>query len=111
MLPVCIFQMAGDNERHCILQQSVAVMLLLLAPSLTCFSLQGLSKKVQQEKLVNEAPVTEVRTGRILFNGTELNFHSRLSSAAKTNNGLSHVDSAQSDGAGKVLIYRYVSHK
>lgn len=98
--------MAGDNKRHCILRRSVAVILLLflLSPSLTCFSLQGLSKKVKQEKSVNEAAVTEGRTGRILFNGTELNFNSRTSSAAKANNRLSHVDSAQSDGAGKVLM-------
>lgn len=96
--------MAGDEERRCRLQQSVVVILLLfsLAPSLTCFSLRGLRKKVQQEKLVNEAAVMEVRTGRILFNGKELNFQSWSSSVATKDNGLAHVDSPQSDGTGKV---------
>lgn len=102
--------MAVDNERHCLLQQSVVIILLLfsLAPIMTSFRLQGQSKEVQQQSLVNKAPVMEVRTGRILFNGTELNFNSRSSSAAKAKNVLSHVDSAQSDGTGKVSVYCWV---
>lgn len=102
MLSACVFRMAVDDEWHCRLRRSIAIILLLfsLAQSLTCFNL---NRTAQQGKLVNNAPVLKVRTGRILLNGKELSFKSR-SSAAKANNGLSHVDSTQSDGPGKVLM-------
>ncbi|XP_044076368.1 uncharacterized protein LOC122887334 [Siniperca chuatsi] len=95
--------MAGENGRGHRSRQNVAVLLVLcaLAPSLTCFSLRGLSKRVKQGKVVDEATVTDIRTGSILFDGKELNSRSGSASAAATGKDeLLHVESDQSDGTG-----------
>lgn len=100
--------MAGEDGWCCRSPQAVAVILLLysLAPSLTCFSLRGLSKNAKQDKVVDEAAV---RTGTVLFNGKELNSGSgSASAAAPRNNGLPHVDSDQSEGADKLLFCKAI---
>lgn len=98
--------MAGDAKKCRSPRQSVAVLLFLfsLAPSLTCFSLRGLSEKAQPDE-VSDAAEKELRTGRVFFNGKELNSTSSSSSAAAVNNGFAHVDSFQSDSAGKRLPF------
>ncbi|XP_034468954.1 uncharacterized protein LOC117777946 [Hippoglossus hippoglossus] len=95
--------MAGEDGWRCRSLQTVAVLLLLctLAPSLTCFSLWGLSRNDQQDKVVSEASAVEIRTGSILFNGKELNSESGSPSAAATNDdGLPHVVTDQPEGSG-----------
>lgn len=94
--------MAGEDGRGRRSRPSVAVILVLcaLAQSLTCFSLQGLSKNVKQDKLTNEATVMEVRTGSILFNGKVLDSHSSSSAAAVGNDVLLKMELAQSDDKG-----------
>lgn len=108
--------MAGEDGRGRRLHETVAVILVLcfLAPSLTCFSLRGLSKNVIQDKVVSEATVMEVRTGSILFNGKELDSLDPLdqsgsaSAAATGNDGLLHIESDQSDGRGKIWLSSYL---
>ncbi|KAK2822380.1 hypothetical protein Q5P01_022445 [Channa striata] len=98
--------MANQAERRCGLQHSVAVVLLLLslAPNLPCFSLQRLSKKVQQDEVASEPAAMGIRNGHIFFNGKELDSQSGSSSPVATgNNGLVHVDSVQSDGPEIIL--------
>lgn len=96
--------MAGEAGRGRRSRPSVAVILVLyaLARTLTCFSLQGLSKNVKQDKLINEATVMEVRTGSILFNGKVLDSHLESSSAATAigNDVLLKIDLDQSDDKG-----------
>lgn len=101
--------MTGEDGRRRRSRQIVAVILLLcsLAPSLTCFSWQGLRKKAKQNKVVSEATEMEGRTGSILFNGTEINSQSGSPFvAAMGNDKLLHVDLAQSDGTGKTQLLR-----
>lgn len=101
--------MAGEAGWGCRSCQIVVVILVLytIAQSSTCFSLRGLGKEIKQDKVVGEATVMEVRTGRILFNGKELDSHSGLASA--TGNELLYRDLDQSDGAGKIFPYSYLS--
>lgn len=96
--------MAGDDGRGRRSRQTVAVVLILccLASSLTCFRLGGLSKKVNQDRVVSEATVMEVRTGSILFNGKELDSQS---GSATGNDGLLHIES---DGTGKIWLSGYL---
>ncbi|KAF3699330.1 hypothetical protein EXN66_Car015017 [Channa argus] len=98
--------MAGQDERCCKSQHSVAVILLLLslAPGLSCFNLQRMTKKVQQDKIVSEPAVMGIKNGHVIFNGKELGSQSGSSSSAATDdNGLVHVDSIQSDGPEMML--------
>ena len=102
--------MAGDDGRSSRSSQTVAVLLLLcfLVRTLTCFSLPEMRKKVQQDKVVSEAAVREVKTGSILFNGKDLNSESAPVVAAATgNDGLLRVDSGQSNGTGEILSWSY----
>ncbi|XP_062259491.1 uncharacterized protein LOC133967844 [Platichthys flesus] len=95
--------MAGEAGLCCWSPQTVAVLLLLytLAPSLSAFTLHGLSRNAKQDKVVSEASRVEVRTGSILFNGKELNAKSGSPSATATNDdGLPHVDTDQPEGSG-----------
>ncbi|KAF3699331.1 hypothetical protein EXN66_Car015018 [Channa argus] len=98
--------MAGQDERCCKSQHSVAVILLLLslAPGLSCFNLQRMTKKVQQDKIVSEPAVMGIKNGHVIFNGEKLGSQSGSSSSAATDdNGLVHVDSIQSDGPEMML--------
>lgn len=70
---------------------SVILILCTLAQSLTCLSLQGLSKNVEQETIM------EARTGSILFNGKALDF---LDSG---NGDVLGIDTDQADGTGMFL--------
>ncbi|XP_018532225.1 uncharacterized protein LOC108883498 isoform X2 [Lates calcarifer] len=94
--------MEGDDGRSRRLCQTVAVILLLcsLLQSVTCFSLEGPRKTVQQDKVVGEAAVMEARKGSILFNGKEHNSESGSTSAtaATGDNRLQHDDLDQSGG-------------
>lgn len=99
--------MAGEAGRGRHSRQTVAVTLALffLAQSVTCFSLRALSKEVEQDKVGSEATVMEVRTGRIFFNGKELDSQSGSASAAATGNDrLLHADLDGSDGTGEMLL-------
>lgn len=69
-----------------------------------------MSERVQRDEAVSEAAVMEVRKGNILFNGKELNSESGSASAAAptSKDGLPNVDSDQSDGTSKILLYSYL---
>lgn len=71
-LHLCTSSMAGQGGGRYLPQTTVASVILILcilAQSFTCSSLQGLSKKVEQETAM------EARTGSILFNGKALDSH------------------------------------
>ncbi|XP_019960448.1 uncharacterized protein [Paralichthys olivaceus] len=100
---MCSSTMEGKDGWCCRSLQNMAVLLLLctLAPSLTCFSLRGLSRNAQQDKVVSVAAVVEVLTGSILFNGKELSSESGSPFAAATNDdGLLHVVTDEPEGSG-----------
>nr|XP_046265339.1 adhesive plaque matrix protein-like [Scatophagus argus] len=97
--------MAGEaGSGRCRSHQNVAVILVLcyLVPSLTCFSLERVSKNVKQDEVVNEATVMgEVWTGSINFNGKELDSQAGYASVAATgNDGWLSTDLDESDGSG-----------
>ncbi|XP_029929448.1 uncharacterized protein LOC115374608 [Myripristis murdjan] len=73
--------MAGEDGGKCRSHQAAAVVLLMctLVPCLPCFSLRLLDKRAN----VTEAAMIAVRTGRIIFNMTDIN---QMSETASTRN-------------------------
>lgn len=99
--------MAWEEGRGCRSCLAVAVVLILctLAPSLTCFSLQGLSENSEQKTGIEEAAVMEVRTGSILFDGKALDSQLQSASAAATRaHGVVNADFDHLDGTGMPFL-------